>query len=277
MQPSEILKSSLLDILYDGKNKSYGSYALRTTYTRRMLWALSSMILLTTSVSTGIYLQNLLSKKNIKSQYQVTDVALSDVREKQQTPPPLQLPPPPAHLMPPKIEIKSFTVPRIVEHVEEKKQVKEQDELQNTTVGKIDQEGIKAPDIVNPPKVDKDSKVVSGPVVEEDNRVFTKVEIEAAFPGGDEKWNDYVRQTITAHMDELVSDGNTGTCTVQFIVSKDGVVSDVSAVTMQGTKLAEIAVNAIRRGPRWIPAEQNGRKVNAFRRQNIRFIMAEQP
>ncbi|HTJ12766.1 MAG TPA: energy transducer TonB, partial [Dinghuibacter sp.] len=68
-----------------------------------------------------------------------------------------------------------------------------------------------------------------------------------------------------------------GTCTVQFIVSKDGVVSDVAAMTMQGTKLAEIAVNAIRRGPKWIPAEQNGRKVNAFRRQNIRFILADQP
>lgn len=277
MQPNEVLKSSFLDILYEGKNKSYGSYALRTGYTKRMLWALSATLVMVAGASTGMYLQNLWSRGRVQTHFQVTDVALTDVREKQQTPPPVSLPPPPVHLAPPKIEIKSFTVPRIVERVEEKKQVKEQDELQNTTVGKIDQEGIKAPDIVNPPKVDKDSKVVNAPAVEEDNRVFTKVEIEASFPGGDGKWNDYVRQTITSHMDELVSDGNTGTCTVQFIVSKDGVVSDVTAMTMQGTKLAEIAVNAIRRGPKWIPAEQNGRKVNAFRRQNIRFILADQP
>jgi len=44
---------------------------------------------------------------------------------------------------------------------------------------------------------------------------------------------------------------------------------------MQGSVLAEVAVNAIRNGPKWIPAEQYGRKVNAFREQPVSFTVQE--
>ncbi|HRN72430.1 MAG TPA: energy transducer TonB [Ginsengibacter sp.] len=55
-----------------------------------------------------------------------------------------------------------------------------------------------------------------------------------------------------------------GTCRIKFIVRKDGHVSDVKAVTMEGTRLARILVDAIKDGPKWIPAEQNGHIVNAY-------------
>jgi protein TonB len=41
---------------------------------------------------------------------------------------------------------------------------------------------------------------------------------------------------------------------------------------MKGTKLAEIAVNCIRKGPKWNPAIQNGTKVNAYRRQPVTLV-----
>jgi protein TonB len=42
-----------------------------------------------------------------------------------------------------------------------------------------------------------------------------------------------------------------------------------------GTKLAEIATAAIRKGPKWKPAVQNGRQVKAYRRQPVTFQLAE--
>jgi protein TonB len=69
-------------------------------------------------------------------------------------------------------------------------------------------------------------------------------------------------------LDEF-TESDYGTCVVRFIVDKTGTVSDVQATTMKGTKLAEIAVNAIRKGPKWIPAQQNGRYVNAYRIQPV--------
>ncbi len=76
-------------------------------------------------------------------------------------------------------------------------------------------------------------------------------------------------------MDELTEAGISGTCIVKFIVSKDGRVSDVEAITMKGSKLSEVAVNAIRKGPDWIPAQQNGREVNAYRHQPVTFKIDE--
>ncbi len=44
---------------------------------------------------------------------------------------------------------------------------------------------------------------------------------------------------------------------------------------MKGSKLAEVAVNAIRKGPKWIPARQNSREVNAYRQQPITFTISD--
>ena len=105
------------------------------------------------------------------------------------------------------------------------------------------------------------------------DKVFTKVEIEASFPGGDAGWSRYVKKEIESHIDELTEAGQSGQCRVRFIVSKDGTVSDVVALTMKGSKLAEVAVNAIRKGPKWKPAMQYGRPVNAYREQSPSFTI----
>ena len=76
-------------------------------------------------------------------------------------------------------------------------------------------------------------------------------------------------------MDELTEAGESGTCVVKFIVSKNGSISNVEAVTMKGSKLAEVVVNAIRKGPDWIPAMQNGTIVNAYRTQPVTFTIAD--
>ena len=154
----------------------------------------------------------------------------------------------------------------------------ENKELEDKKVDIKTEEGKKDDGIVAPPVEDKGTQVVEAPPKkeEDEDKVFTKVEIEASFPGGEGAWTRYVTKAIENNMDELTEAGESGTCRVRFIVSKDGTVSDVEALTMKGTKLAEIAVNAIRKGPKWTPAQQNGRMVNAFREQPVTFTIQEQ-
>ncbi len=108
------------------------------------------------------------------------------------------------------------------------------------------------------------------------DKVFTKVEVEPSFPGGDMAWARYVKKVIETKIDELAKDNKSGTCRVRFIVNVDGSISDVSVLSMQGTRLAEITVDAIKKGPKWVPAIQNGNKVAAFREQPITFTIQEQ-
>ncbi len=108
-----------------------------------------------------------------------------------------------------------------------------------------------------------------------DETTFVPIEKEASFPGGQQAWQKYIQRAIQRQLDEF-SDNDYGTCTVKFQVDKNGNVSNVEAITMQGTRLAEIAVNTIRKGPKWIPAMQNGRYVTAYRFQPVTLLNPNQ-
>ena len=184
--------------------------------------------------------------------------------------PPPPPPPPPKVPPPPPVETIKFTPPKVVKDEEVIKPPPEVKQIEEAKVDVKTVEGTKDLGIVAPPTDLKGTNVVAAPVEkkEDPDKIFTKVEIEASFPGGLQAWSRYVSRAITSHIDEF-SESDYGTCVVRFIVDKTGTVSDVQATTMKGTKLAEVAVNAIRNGPKWVPAQQNGRYVNAYRLQPV--------
>jgi N-acetylmuramoyl-L-alanine amidase len=100
------------------------------------------------------------------------------------------------------------------------------------------------------------------------DKVFTKVENEAEFPGGKEAWSKYITSRIQKNQDQF-TEKDFGTCLVKFIVNKDGSVSQVEATTMKNTELAKTSVEAIRTGPKWIPATQNDVVVTSYRLQPV--------
>ena len=100
------------------------------------------------------------------------------------------------------------------------------------------------------------------------DKVFTKVENEAAFPGGQDAWVKYMSRAIQASIDSF-TEKDYGTCLLKFIVNTDGSITNVEATTMKDTRLAETAMNALRTGPKWIPATQNGLTVASYRLQPV--------
>lgn len=107
-----------------------------------------------------------------------------------------------------------------------------------------------------------------------DDSVLNKVEIEASFPGGDAAWSKYIVKTFeTANVSFKKSDQ--GTCRIRFIVDKHGNISDVVALNMKRTRLAKFAVEAITNGPKWTPAQQDNRFVNAYREQPITLTLSD--
>jgi hypothetical protein len=101
--------------------------------------------------------------------------------------------------------------------------------------------------------------------------ILQKVEVEASFPGGPKAWSKYISHAITDNLDKLKR-SDYGTCIVRFIVDTSGQVSDVIATTMKKSRLAKIAIAAITKGPKWVPAQQNGKSVNAYRLQPITLM-----
>ncbi|WP_255460457.1 N-acetylmuramoyl-L-alanine amidase [Lacibacter sediminis] len=106
-------------------------------------------------------------------------------------------------------------------------------------------------------------------VIPKGTPIFTKAEIMPAFPGGETAWNKYMEKTIRENIDALMKEGKEGICEVEFIVSPDGLVNKVKAKTMEDTKLADVLIEAIKKGPKWVPAKQNGRKVHCWTTQKL--------
>lgn len=116
------------------------------------------------------------------------------------------------------------------------------------------------------------AQTIAAPIGKSDNPsdsiTYSKVEIEASFPGGPAAWTKYITKQILQNADQFRKK-DYGTCVVKFIVEKDGHINEVEAVTMKKTRLAKIAVEAIENGPKWIPAQQDGRNVKAYRLQPV--------
>ncbi len=62
---------------------------------------------------------------------------------------------------------------------------------------------------------------------------------------------------------------------MEFIVDVNGNVSEVKATTMKNTRLAEVGIKAIKDGPKWKPAIQNGHLVTSYRKQAITFKLQD--
>ncbi len=104
--------------------------------------------------------------------------------------------------------------------------------------------------------------------------LFTREESEAVFPGGDEGWRDYLERHLNPNVP--VNNGARAgkyKVIVKFIVTKDGTVKDVFAETYHGYGMEKEVIRIINKGPKWIPAVQYGRKVNAYRRQPVVFLV----
>ena len=280
MEPNKILQADFLDILFEGRNKEYGAYELRKTYNKRITRALLTMI----GIFILFFLTSLLANDNDKNKNKIVvqDVQLEDIKKQEEKKPEPPPPPPPPKQEPPKVEIAKFTPPQIVkdEQVKPEDEIKEVEKLEDAKIGVINQEGIKDEGLVAPPVEDKGTGVVEAPKkVEEDyDKVFTKVEKEAKFPGGLEGWRRYLERNLNANVaaDDGAAVGNY-TVKVQFIVDKTGNISNVQAIEKPKAcpSCGPEAEKVIKRGPKWEAAIQNGRPVIYQAVQNVTFQVAE--
>ena len=269
MEANKILTADVLDIIFDGRNKTYGAYELRRTYNKRLWTALITMASVCLFVVVGGLIAKNASKK--AGPVIVQDVQLEEI--KTEKPPEVPPPPPPKMPEPPKIEMAKFTPPKIVKDKEVKPDEKppEVEKLDETKIGTVNQEGEKDKGITAPP-VEKPTTTEPVKPVEDYNKVYTKVENPAAFPGGPAAWKRYLESNLRA--DAVVDAGApTGILTVrvQFIVDRDGNISDVKALNDPGFGTAEEAVRVIKKGPKWKPALQNGRNVTYQAMQGVSF------
>ena len=100
----------------------------------------------------------------------------------------------------------------------------------------------------------------SAPKAEEQGEIFQVVEEQPMFPGGMEEMMKFLQQNIK-YPTEAQEQGKQGRVIVQFVVNKDGSISNDSVVRSVDPLLDAEALRVVRSMPNWIPGKQRGKEV----------------
>ena len=245
----DLLNNQWLEIVFEGRNKSYGAYDLRKSITKNTFRAFvigTVIFVILVSIPTIIRMIPNTTEDTTLDQ-KITAIKLPPKEKpKENLPPPL--PPPP------KVDQVKFVKPVVAKAEDVVEEIAVVKDLKDKNIGK---ETIKG---------DPDAELTVEPVgtgvaavVEEDNTVYNTagIEVKPDFPGGMDKFNAFVAKNYQAPEEE----GLKGKVYVTFVVEKDGSLTDIKVLRDIGYGTGVEAVRVLKKCPKWTPGEQNGKKV----------------
>lgn len=132
---------------------------------------------------------------------------------------------------------------------------------------------IQVPGLENIRQIAMPSPADTVPAAKTEPEIFTKVEKEAFYPG---EWARFLMSNLNGAVPKNngAQPGNYQ-AVVQFVVSRNGSVSDIKCIKDPGFGIAQEAIRVIKLSGKWNPAEQNHRKVKAYRKQPITFQVTQ--
>ena len=248
-----------LDVVFYGRNKSYGAYDLRKNSSRTTgLALLIGGGLFVFFVSLPLIIRLFSSPTPPLEKFKEVEVILSP-------PPPINkeiipsVPPPPAMASKPKVEQVKFPPPVVVPAAKVRNEEPPTvDELKKANPGQKNIQADPNAEIkIDEPAGESNAKVT------EDNSLYTdyaSLEVMPAFPGGMGALAKYLGKTI--RYPALARENNiSGRVFISFVVEKDGRLTDIKIVRGIGAGCDEEAVRVLKLAPAWKPGIQNGRPV----------------
>jgi antitoxin component YwqK of YwqJK toxin-antitoxin module len=102
-------------------------------------------------------------------------------------------------------------------------------------------------------------------------------EQEANFPGGASEWLRFLQKNLKANV-PVKNRAPEGyyTVMIQFVVNKEGQITDIKPLTKLGFGMEDEVIRLLKKSPKWVPAFQFGRTVNAYRKQPVTFAVTKE-
>ena len=264
MAKIDLIDNSWVDLVFEGKNQSYGAYQLRKNTGKRNLKALITMFIgfaiIAAIVIAKVQLDNYIASRNAAIE---TDVELASLAEKKEAKVERKDEPEIEKIEVEKVKSSvAFTVPEIKKdsEVKEDQEMKSQEELQetNTAIGAFDVKG--DDDAAGEVLKVKETIAEPEPPKVEETKVFDVVEEMPQFPGGSAALFDYLSKNIKYPV-VAEENGVQGRVVVTFVVERDGSITDVKVVKSVDPSLDKEAQRVVKSMPHWIPGKQNGSAV----------------
>jgi periplasmic protein TonB len=268
----DLFNNQWLDVIFAGRNKSYGAYELRKDNSKTTSRAvIIGSLLFITMVSLPLIIKYISGILPEDEKMKVTEVVLAP-------PPPInkeELPPPPPEPPKPKVDQIKFPPPVVVPAEEVRdEEPPTVEELKVADPGQKTIEGDPNADIVIDEPVGEAPKQAE---VTEDNSIrdFASVEVLPNPPGGMQGWGKYLQKNLK--YPPIARENNiTGRVIMSFVVEKNGQLTDIKVLRGIGGGCDEEAVRVLKNAPAWEPGKQNGRSVRVAYTMPIFFQLAGQ-
>ena len=267
MTNKEIMQASLLDIVFDNRNKAYGAYALRREYPNRLLIALGaalSIVLLFWVLSSLVFVKEEIAHNPIDDKTITVTIIPPDFIE----PPPLPTQPPVQTAQSDYQEILIVPDPEVTQSL--------------PTIDDLTTNAISNINIIGPPPTGivtiSDNPVSNTGNVQpeilrpEPELIFSKTEPQ--YPGGQDALIRFL-QTNLITPDELEA-GDQKTVQVRFKINEQGALSDLEITKSGGEAFDKEVIRVFKKMKRWKPATQNGSNVSISFVMPVTFIAYEQ-
>ena len=260
------------DLVFDGKNKDFGAYVIRTDSTKRhnkaILWTLIGTIVFGLISFAYVKANQYLEERKLAQQGE-QKVVFIDMTPDAEEPEPEPIEQEKPEVLQEEEFLKTIKVTEL--QIVEDKNVNPKDEIvsideqiaTDASAGHVTNlDGTTDKNIFQEAKhevVIEEEK----PVEEKPVEVFISVEQMPQFPGGDEALIKYLSSHI--NYPPMSAESNIqGRVVVQFVVDKTGKVGEVKVVRSVDKDLDREAVRVCKSLPKFVPGRQNGQPVSVW-------------
>lgn len=261
-------------LIFEGKNQEFGAYQMRKKSPKRHMIAIIGILVLLVAVAILVISYNAYDNYKKEQEALAKAAAMTQVDfeqpveeapEEEEEVKYEELPEPEEQVEEEQVAAQQVTEIAIVEKPDKDKEVKAMDEIQENQaqIGNVNQEGkidigevqtaTKAVTVVEEPK-----PVVEAPVEKpEPEKIFEAVEQQAQFPGGPGALNKWLSNNLR-YPEIPQQNGVQGRVIVQFVVERDGSISNPTVARGVDKDLDKEALRVVRKMPKWQPGKNNG-------------------
>ncbi len=262
------------DLVFEGKNKDFGAYVIRTDSPKRhnkaVLYTIIGAVIFGLLAFGFVKANQYLEERRLAEQGEQEEVLIDMSQDAEEPEPENERVEQPKPEVLPEEVLKSVKVTelQIVEDDKVKKEdeIKTQDELKETETAFGQKDNEKGTEDRNVTRTLKEEVVVEKKEekpVEKKEEIFKSVEQMPQFPGGEAALMKYLSSHI--NYPPMAAENNIqGRVVVQFVVDKTGKVGEVKVVRSVDKDLDKEAVRVCKSLPKFTPGRQNGQAVSVW-------------
>jgi periplasmic protein TonB len=276
MNGEQIMKSEVIDIIFENKNKAYGAYHLRKYYDRRLNKALLIMLAMVLVLSAFTFLPEKVTVTTT-NEYGTVMLNLKEPDKKKEEKP--QEKPKPKTQNVSQAKLLSNIIITKTGPVDTVKTINPGLAIGSTnikvlnpgngdtlTVGGTPGPGGGGGEGPVKPKVPEAPPF--NPEIPVDN-----ADVQPEFPGGMNKLRTFLQNNLTNPKD--MEEGEMVSVKIKFVVGYDGKLKSFETIEDGGSEFNREVVRVLKKMPEWIPGKSNGRNVSVYYTIPVKFTPAE--